>query len=790
MLSHSKISSIRISQEILKLPVLGEKKYFRSSKVKREECQIVMDFLKNEEIINFKALAFHINISLPQLYRWAWQLSENPDFNPHDFNVKKLAFAECIEQQLAATINNDYLLNGYFFNYSILKMLALRLWDDTDAKYKNRKIFNASNQWCRGFRLRHEYVWRLAHTRRRPFNANDEASVRNFNSVKKELILKHEEDDTQYLLANMDETSFKVVNIPKLTFAKKGQQEVIAICNGSDKEAFTAIATINYDKKKLPLMLLAKGKTEICHKQFNGIVRDESGIENFHVFHTESGWSTTDAMDHYFNQLREDYKILYGDRGFNDETIIDLMWDCYSVHRNNEIKEQAKKKNINLIFIPPGLTDKCQPLDMHVFGALKAKARKMWLDYCISNKDAVFSKRIAGSILIRAWNELSDLTIDKAWSVYEEEIKNEEELDSYSTSDNDTSNLVDSDENDESDESEDNETSEDSDISEWDGIANEGGEDDDDEESENEQLKKSDSSNDENIEFVLASSKYIIDEAIRSQYRSYNDFSINGKITNKFPEQIGIIQYDLNCWINTAYHIILNIPNRHLYLVDYDLKLLTLTKELERFQLENDASPDEVTENCKKEYDNLIREKQFYSIMHKFLSKLKELDYCIKVYDPLELISNEPFNSDGDVMSLVTDSLKESAYEFFNEENKHFKQLFLSEQKDICTLLTEEKITKINDILFVSINRGNETNIKWFNKEMPLSFTYNEERFELKTIVCYFLNPNHYKCYIRTGFLDYFIKIDGARTAESSPEISHIYHAVYLKIIKNDSICK
>jgi hypothetical protein len=44
-----------------------------------------------------------------------------------------------------------------------------------------------------------------------------------------------------------------------------------------------------------------------------------------------------------------------------------LILDCASVHYQEELKHSAAELGLNLLFIPPGLMDKFQPLDLFVF---------------------------------------------------------------------------------------------------------------------------------------------------------------------------------------------------------------------------------------------------------------------------------------------------------------------------------------------------------------------------------------------------------------------------------------
>ena len=69
------------------------------------------------------------------------------------------------------------------------------------------------------------------------------------------------------------------------------------------------------------------------------------------------------------------------------------------MHRGAEIKALANEINIQLHFIPAGMTDKLQHLDRNCFGALKATARRLFRERCKVDSFAVRTKQDASSDL-------------------------------------------------------------------------------------------------------------------------------------------------------------------------------------------------------------------------------------------------------------------------------------------------------------------------------------------------------------------------------------------------------
>jgi hypothetical protein len=55
-----------------------------------------------------------------------------------------------------------------------------------------------------------------------------------------------------------------------------------------------------------------------------------------------------------------------------------LVLDMHSSHRTPAVKDMAASLNIDLHFVPAGLTDALQPLGRTIFGALKSHTRRLF----------------------------------------------------------------------------------------------------------------------------------------------------------------------------------------------------------------------------------------------------------------------------------------------------------------------------------------------------------------------------------------------------------------------------
>ena len=101
-------------------------------------------------------------------------------------------------------------------------------------------------------------------------------------------------------ILNMDETSLQYIFYRDKTLAEKGSEEVNAQLPDDYRLTFTAIATITADGGKSPPVFLATGKTNACHKQFDGMTSDPTSYE---IFHSPGGKTDDETMIFYLKKL-------------------------------------------------------------------------------------------------------------------------------------------------------------------------------------------------------------------------------------------------------------------------------------------------------------------------------------------------------------------------------------------------------------------------------------------------------------------------------------------------------
>jgi hypothetical protein len=146
-------------------------------------------------------------------------------------------------------------------------------------------------------------------------------------------------------------------------------------------------------------MLTAKGKTKLCLKKYN---LDDAKILGTY---SNNGWVNNGIMRIAFEQI---YKNTNGKPSA-------LLLDQFPVHVDDFIAEEAKKRNIELIFVPKGLTSKYQPLDVLINGILKQKAKKLWRDEIVKDPNMKITNADAVKHFLIAKEDITSEIIKKSF---------------------------------------------------------------------------------------------------------------------------------------------------------------------------------------------------------------------------------------------------------------------------------------------------------------------------------------------------------------------------------------
>lgn len=255
-----------------------------------------------------------------------------------------------------------------------------------------------------------------------------------------------------YIL-NCDETFWRCADQGLYTWAPKGSDNIKISTATNEKDGFTALATISLDGNKLPLLFVAKGTTHQCEKSQFGFSNPipnfeipvaEEGVEiiqeddeseeteddpsSFYTVFSKSGWVTKEIWSDYLRFIRNQIPYIENSDPKDEVNRIYLVCDAYPVHHSDISKELAAELNIELIPVPKGTTDECQPLDRRIFGALKIRGRaelnkrineEVLRAFLVNEIPEIprFTKKEAASILMTLWNELTEYQIIDAWNM-------------------------------------------------------------------------------------------------------------------------------------------------------------------------------------------------------------------------------------------------------------------------------------------------------------------------------------------------------------------------------------
>lgn len=263
---------------------------------------------------------------------------------------------------------------------------------------ENIKNVQFSQKFIYDFKKRNRLSSRRARYKRRP----DSVIIEKENEWIKKIRNLAETVPNDRIL-NADETLIRILPSNILTWAEMGSDSISIVVDDSEKSMITAMTTVPMSHTKLPLFLIAKGKTERVEKT-------QLGDISYHMAtHSEEGWMDINTFEEYLKWIRQLYY---------DNDVIYLIIDCYKVHTNSNSIEIANALNIKLLFIPSGMTDKYQPLDRTIFGCLKAWTKSEISKIFIDEPGCKIGIQKAVQIFLWAWERLNPDVISEAWSIY------------------------------------------------------------------------------------------------------------------------------------------------------------------------------------------------------------------------------------------------------------------------------------------------------------------------------------------------------------------------------------
>ncbi len=186
---------------------------------------------------------------------------------------------------------------------------------------------------------------------------------------------------------NMDETGVPLEPSPPKVVACKGQKKVRYRTSGK-KSQVTVVGCGSATGQVLPPFII------FAAKQINPLwCTDEVSGTRYAV--SDNGWIDQELfhywLDEHFLSNATPHRPLM------------LLLDGHSSHFEPTSIEYARKKGLIIFCLPPHTTHECQPLDVSLFGALKAHWRQECHKFYRRNPGLTITKFNFCSIFKKAW---------------------------------------------------------------------------------------------------------------------------------------------------------------------------------------------------------------------------------------------------------------------------------------------------------------------------------------------------------------------------------------------------
>jgi hypothetical protein len=226
------------------------------------------------------------------------------------------------------------------------------------AAKKNLFSFKASNGWVYRFRKRNSFVNRRASRSTSSVGRYADYQVMMFwrNLIRLRQKMEYKLD----YIGNIDQTRCYFDMSYNLTWEERGAKNVKIKNSGSDKDGFTVTLGGTATGRKFLPQIVFKGKRQ-----------PKTTSKNVIVCVSETAWSSHSLVIDFFknNNIRKEL-------GYKKPFL--MIVDSWEGYNHESVKKFCEKANIQLYFIPPGLTGKLQPMDTHVNKLFKNHVRELW----------------------------------------------------------------------------------------------------------------------------------------------------------------------------------------------------------------------------------------------------------------------------------------------------------------------------------------------------------------------------------------------------------------------------
>ena len=145
---------------------------------------------------------------------------------------------------------------GLIFQDQDFRLLAMQAYLEKNSELDDIKEFTLSDHFIQNFKSRNRFSSRKPHIKRRP--CSDSSYIEHWKFE----ISKLFDEVSHSRILNADETAWKIMPNGLTTWTVKGTDNIQLLVNDDAKECLTVMATITAAGTKLPLFIIAKGKTQ------------------------------------------------------------------------------------------------------------------------------------------------------------------------------------------------------------------------------------------------------------------------------------------------------------------------------------------------------------------------------------------------------------------------------------------------------------------------------------------------------------------------------------------------
>lgn len=170
------------------------------------------------------------------------------------------------------------------------------------------------------------------------------------------------------LVLNMDETPVQLCDAPTTAVVATGSKQAARIqTDFLQKNTLTTFPCVSAAGDRLRMAAILKGKTSRSLLKIRNGASD--AVKQVRLYTSPQGWMTEQVMLAWMQDVVLSY---------TNAQPAALLLDQYAAHMTPAVRALAEHLQLQLIFVPAGLTATLQPLDVGINGALQQARRKVW----------------------------------------------------------------------------------------------------------------------------------------------------------------------------------------------------------------------------------------------------------------------------------------------------------------------------------------------------------------------------------------------------------------------------